>query len=221
MKNLILQHWRGPLNELTTLSLANIRTYANSIGADHRHVDDVYLEGHSSPCQKIIMLDEKWDDYDNVVMMDADMFTRKGMSENIFEHKGIGRHHGLQKDLRRNLCRRFPHLGDERYPYWGGSIYKLDRATRQRFRKLLNPVETLQFSNNYEDEGIMHRLAVLDKMLIDKDTYLERDMWNKSSFEPDVEDSYIIHIRPRVYKGRSLKRDKMENYKDLVERNIL
>jgi len=221
MKNIILQHWNGPQDELTRLSLDNINTYAIHCSADHRVVTGDYLKGHSAPCQKLIMLSAEFDEYDNVVMMDADMFTRTGLTKNIFDEPGIGRHYGLQQNLRRNLCRKFPLLGDERYPYWGGSIYKLDRATRQRFRKLLVPHETIQFSNNYEDEGIMHRLAVLDRMPIDGNTYLDKDKWNKSSFEPDVADSYIVHIRPRVHKGQSLKQPKIENYNDLVERGIV
>lgn len=225
-KNIILQHYTGTLGELERLSVENISAYAKFCDVDYQFVrGNVFHPSLSAPCQKLIMLDERWDDYDYVVMCDADMFTRKGLDKNIFtDDTGIGRHYGIQEHLVKGLAKRFPLMGDPKYPYWGGSIYRLSREVRQRLRKEIVEHEIIQFNNNYEDEGIMHRLAVRANMKVDENTYLTRDLWNKSSFEEDVEEGYIIHIRPKVKKtpGRPApKRPKIENYKALVERGIL
>lgn len=221
MKNIILQHYTGPLGELEKLSLENIRKYAEFCGAEHQLIrGNIFHARLSAPCQKVYMLDKHWDSYDNVVMMDIDMFTRKGLQENIFDVKGMGRHFGIQTHLVQKLAAKFPHLGNVKYPYWGGSIYKWDRATRQNLRQHLREDEIVQFHGNYEDEGIMHRLAVLAKMPITDETYFEDDSWNKSSYEPDVDTGKIIHIRPKAWIGGP-RRPKIENYRELVERGII
>lgn len=222
MKNIILQHWTGSLGELELLSMQNIMAYAEFCGAEHRLLQgDVFKPGLSAPCQKIHMLNEQFDEYDYVVMMDIDMFTRKGMTKNIFTYeKGMGRHHGIQKTLVEKLHQRFPMLGDPKYPYWGGSIYKLPREIRQRLRRHLQDHEVVQFSNNFEDEGIMHRLAVLEQLPVDEYTYMDRQQWNHSSFDSGVEDANIIHIRPKSAVGGP-KRPKIENYRELVKRGII
>ena len=87
MKNIILQHWSGELSELAILSSKSISEYAKMVGADYELVlGDQFTSMDVRPeLQKLLMLDERWDDYDNLVMVDADMFVRKGCSENIFE----------------------------------------------------------------------------------------------------------------------------------------
>ena len=78
MKNIILQHWSGELNELTKLSSKSISEYAEMVGADYELVlGDQFTSLSVRPeLQKLLMLDERWDDYDNLVMVDADMFVR-------------------------------------------------------------------------------------------------------------------------------------------------
>lgn len=225
MKKLILQHWTGPLGELEILSKANIEEYAKFCDADYHLIKGNVFRPHlSTPCQKMIMLDPMFDEYDMVVMMDIDMFTRKGNTMNIFnDDTGIGRHYGIQPHLRRNLFNRFPLLGDPRYPYWGGSIYRLSLEVRKRLRIHMNDYEMDHFNNNYEDEGIMHRLAVKAKMS-EEGAYLDDDKWNRSSFEENVEDGYIIHVRKKMKNtpGRpSPKQDKILNYRNLVDKGII
>jgi len=78
--------------------------------------------------------------------------------------------------------------------------------------------EMVQFNGNYNDEGIMHRCAVLSGYK--EKRYFDRAQWNYSSFDPDVDKANIIHIRPKVKQGGP-KRPKIENYKALVERGII
>jgi hypothetical protein len=66
----------------------------------------------------------------------------------------------------------------------------------------------------------MHRLAVRANMKVGENTYLKKDLWNRSSFQNDVDSGYIIHIRPKVTQGGP-KRPKIENYRQLVKQGIL
>jgi hypothetical protein len=60
----------------------------------------------------------------------------------------------------------------------------------------------------------------MEKLEETKDTYLDRQQWNYSSFDEGVEEAYIIHIRTKIKAGGP-KRSKLENYKALVERGLI
>ena len=78
MKNILLQHWAGDMDELTRLSVSNISKYAKHCDAEYRLLEGMLFNPKLSPqCQKLFMLDPLFDEYDMVVMVDADMFTRK------------------------------------------------------------------------------------------------------------------------------------------------
>lgn len=220
MKKIILQHWTGSLGELEKLSSANIKEYAEFCGADYKFLrGPVFNYSLASQSQKMHMLSEEWDDYDVVVMLDADMFVRKGSNANIFtDETGIGRHHVVQESLVKSIAAQYPLLCDANYPYWGGSAYRLEKDIRQEFRKHLHINEMIQFNNTYVDEGIMHRCAVLADYK--EKRYFDRQQWNYSSFEPTVAEANIIHIRTKVVQGGP-KRPKIENYKALVKRGLI
>lgn len=222
MKTLILQHWWGDLRELEELSMDNIQQYAKFCGADYQLLRGaVFNPNLKSECQKVYMLSEEFDDYDVVVMMDMDMFTRKGMTKNIFtDEKGIGRHYKVQPRLRESIANRLPQLCNPNYPYWGGSIYRLERDIRQRLRRHIDHNILRVFNTNMVDEGIMHHLATKERMLEDENTYMDRQQWNYSSFDEGVEEAYIIHIRTKVT-PEGPKRTKIENYRALVERGLI
>ena len=223
MKYLLLQHWDHPdrLGELEKLSKDNMMKYAKQCGADYQLITGTpFHPSLSAPCQKCHMISEEFDVYDVVVMTDLDMFTVPGIQENIFETTGYGRHYGIQEILVKGLKRRFPRLGDPSRPYWGGSTYRMPLDLRKRLRKHVREEEIIQFHNNLEDEGIFHRLAVLAKIPVDKDTYFDKDVWNRSSFEPELSGANFIHIRPKVT-PKGPKRPKIENYRELVRKGIL
>ena len=223
MKNIILQHWSGKLGELEKLSIENIEAYADWCGAEHRLLRGPVVDARLAPqSQKIYAFNEEFDDHDIVVMMDTDMFVRKGMTKNIFtDEKGIGRHYKVQPRLVKDLARRYPLLGDPSYPYIGGSIYRLEKEVRQKLRPHFHFNEMIQFNNSYHDEGIIHRAFVLAQLKADSNTYLDRQQWNCSSFDEDeIHDANIIHIRPKV-KPNGPKRPKIENYQSLKDRGII
>lgn len=227
MKNIILQHWAGPMNELVEKSTASIKSYAESIGSEYE-----FIRGYpfmpkiahklDAPCQKLIYLDEKYDEYDYVVMVDADMFVRKGCTANIFtDDTGIGRHTEIQRALRLNLIGLYPQYGDLDAPYWGGSVFRLSREVRQALRGALTEDIVMAFARRYHDEGVMHTLSnAVGMKHTDENVYLNGQLWNYSSFEPDVEKANFIHIRTKIT-PQGPKREKIENYRDLVKRGLI
>jgi hypothetical protein len=213
--NIILQHWAGEMSDLVWKSAANISAYARSIGAEYDFLEgDVFRSGLAPQSQKLYMLDEAWDAYDIVVMLDSDMFAVRGLAENVFDLEGTGMRTAHQDDVFRRCLRDHPRLSDARFAFWGGAIWRLTRERRQALRVHLNDREMREFNEDFHDEGIMHRLACLAG--IKQDRIPER--WCFSSYLPNPETAAMIHIRAKSEHG---KRTKLENYRDLVARGVL
>lgn len=223
-KNIILQHFDGELRELDLLSIKNIQSYANRIGAEYELIRGKPFNPElTAPCQKLQMLSTNYDQYDQVLMLDIDMFTVKNLSLNIFEQPGIGLHEETQTKLHNRLIKTFPSISSKDSPYWGGAIYKLNKDIRIKLRKQL--VTSHIWIKNYnklyffEDEGIMHSLATLAKIKIDKNSYLN-PKWCQGSFYLYPEQAYIIHIRTKM----SLfgpKQEKIKNYLTLKNAGVI
>ncbi len=221
--NIILQHFDGELRELDKLSMANIKDYAQMVGADYRLVKGKPFRKHlTAPCQKVYMLDEEWDEYDDVLMLDIDMFAVKGMKTNVFEEPGIGLYEEVQKRLHSKIAAMYPMIASTGTPYWGGAIYKMDRQTRKQLRRQLGGSES--WMNNYnqlyhfEDEGIIHTLAFKAGFQT-MEPYMDRK-WCQCSFLPNPKHAGFIHVRTKI-KPEGPKREKIENYRNLVERGVL
>jgi hypothetical protein len=226
MKYIILQHWSGEMNELSELSSHNISQYAKNIGVDYQLIrGDSFrpnLPKKHPPLQKLAMLNEEFDEYDMTVMLDTDMFARKGIKENIFtDVEGIGVHTGVQKNLAKHMKQILPHISNPEYCYWGGAIYRLTREQRILLRAGIKEDEIPLFcgKRNHGDEGLMHTLAVRAKI---KNCYIPDTHWNYPSFWDEPDKAAIIHIRTK-YKsdGKLKKREKMINYKELVKKGII
>ena len=218
--NIILQHFDGELRPLDKLSKENIEAYAKMVGADYELIRGKPFRSHlTSACQKVFMLDECFDKYDQVLMIDIDMFTTKGLKENVFDVPGIGLFEEVQQRWHTVLSNNFDNTG---YPYWGGAIYKMDRYARQTLRSGLGVDESwmLKYNQPYkcEDEGIIHELSVRTKYksLLPN---LERK-WCYCSFLPYPQTAYFIHIRTKISPDGP-KRTKMENYQELVDQGII
>lgn len=223
MKNIILQHFTGELRELDKLSIENIKKYASNIGAEYRLILGQVFRPHlTAPCQKVYMLNEEFDIYDNVLMLDIDMFVPSKMEKNVFKYPGIGLHEEVQRRLHQEITKKYPEISSIQYPYWGGAIYKMDRETRQILRCGLGGDESWMNNYNrrynYGDEGIMHSLAYKTK-LNPKDPYLDK-RWCQCSFLPGPEKAGFIHMRTKT-SPNGPKREKIENYKDLVQQGII
>ena len=223
MKNIILQHFTGELRELDKLSVDNIKEYAKHVQADYKLIlGQVFRKHLTSPCQKVFLLDKSFDEYDNVLMLDIDMFAPKNMNDNIFEEEGIGLYEDVQKRLHARLASEYPMIASKDSHYWGGAIYKMDLPTRQRLRKELGGNEGWMNNFNtpyhYEDEGIFHTL-VFRSGFKSKTPYLNR-RWCQCSFLPNPENAGFIHIRTKVT-PTGPKREKMRNYEELVQGGVL
>ena len=223
MANIILQHFNGNLRELDVLSVDNIKKYAKMVGAEYHLVTGKPFREHlTSPCQKVHMLDEEFDGYDQVLMLDIDMFAPINMKENIFDLPGIGLYADTQQGLHRRLAKQRPAVASINIPYWGGAISKLDNASRKKLRSGLGNDESwMDYYNkpyHYEDEGIIHTLA-FKTGYNPKDPYLD-DKWCQCSFLPNPEKAGFIHIRTKIT-PTGPKREKIDNYRGLVAKGIL
>ena len=233
MRGIILQHWAGPESRITELSSANISKYAEDIGAEYRFITGNPFRRLLMPnAQKLYMLDEEFDVYDMVVMLDSDMFTRKGMNENIFtDVEGVGRNTIRQLRRIKNLKTKREELRclvDERYPIWQGGVYRLTREIRQRLRKHINEDDLQAIAAEKQtgaDEVAMHRMAVLAKLGPKESYYFPDYKWNCSATRPlfHLRKAALIHLRnPNILLfGKALERQKMKLYRKLVLQGII
>ena len=224
MTNIILQHFDGNLRPLDELSMANIKEYAKMVGAEYKLITGRPFRRHlTSPCQKVHMLDEEFDGYDQVLMLDIDMFAPKGMTENVFDLEGIGLYSEVQNTLHRKIATTYPLFAKYSAPYWGGAIYKMNLEMRKRLRRNLGGNEGWMNSYNkayvFEDEGIMHTLANFEG-LTNQEKYILDKKWCQCSFLPNPEKAGFIHIRTKITPSGP-KREKIKNYQELVDKKIL
>lgn len=235
MKNLILQHYDGPMSEVAKLSTANIAKYAEKIGVEYKLIrgrpfmPKVQFHGKKAQTnQKLVVLSDQWDGYDDVVMLDADMFTVKGLKENIFDQKGIGicPDH-VQQNAWARMQNRFPQFSTGRHAYWSGSVYKLTKAQRKEMRRHMVPFEIQQIGNTvFADEGIMHRLAMLADYECVSDNILDHK-WSYCSYLPDpLKNGAIIHMRknmplPTGGKDHDNKCEKIDSYNRLLSEGVI
>jgi len=219
--NIILQHFDGDLRELDHLSIENMKQYAHMHGAEYQLVRGKPFREHlTGACQKVHMLSDHYDQYDQVLMVDIDMFAPKGMFTNVFGVEGIGLYAGTQQMLHRKIANTAG--GSMLYPYWGGAIYKMDLPTRKILREQLGGDESWmdQFNEAYkfEDEGIMHILAKKANFQPEKPYMHQR--WCQCSFLPNPEKAGFIHVRTKIT-PQGPKKEKIENYYDLKVKGIL
>lgn len=231
MKNIILQHFHpmrpkvieemenrgGKLPFIVEKSVENIKNYAHKLGAEYKLLDgEPFQKGLRAQCQKCAAINEEYDDYDTVVVLDTDKFVTTTCTENVFEAKGIAPFDDVHR-LRQlpAFCQEFPLLGNMKYPLWSGAIYVMPREFRQLMRAQINPSMRKVFEaispRPYVDEGIFHVLCHKAKFSLDE--YLD-EKWDYSSYLPNPEKANMIHIRHKP-------KTREENYKDLVKAGII
>tara|TARA_R110000787_G_scaffold18900_2_gene57296 strand:- start:27 stop:677 length:651 start_codon:yes stop_codon:yes gene_type:complete len=214
----------GPLRPLDKLSMANMQEYAKLVGADYELVTGrPFRRNLTGACQKVHMIEEKYDAYDQVLMVDIDMFAPIGMTENIFDLQGVGLYADTQVMLHRKILGHAPMFSSANHAYWGGAIYKMPKPLRMKLRRHLGGDESWMLPYNkayqFEDEGIMHTLAMLSGIRHTPEQYLARK-WCYCSFLPEVEKAGFIHVRTKIT-PQGPKREKIDNYNALVAEGIL
>jgi|TARA_R110000822_G_scaffold48453_3_gene127597 hypothetical protein len=222
MKNIIMQHYEGPnMPDYMIASVANINAYAERCGAEYKLLDGFpFSKQLNFICQKLAVLNEEYDEYDNIVIVDTDMYERKGQTENIFDVEGIGMRNELQTMLHKKLTQKYPLLTFENGPYWGGAIWKFTRAQRILLRNQIIENEMIPFNNDYNDEGIVHRIATLAGIKQEGTTLPGGFKWCHCSYRPGVEQAAMIHIRPKTTPEGN-KRPKEETWKKFIDRGLI
>ena len=218
MKNIILQHWTGELGPLELASKANMEKYAKQCGAEYELILGNQFRSWLSPqCQKLIMLDERFDKYEDVLMVDLDMFVVKNVKENVFHVPGVGLNSKVQKDIFKAMCKgkRYRSVADKNGPFWGGAFWKFTNEQRKQLRKFIVDSELKIFNNNFMDEGAIHRLATragLKQMDVPEE-------WCWGNCFPGYENAKMIHIRHK-FKYVGPKVPKLEVFQQLRKEGI-
>lgn len=211
MKNIILQHWNGTIGELEKLSIESMQQYAKYLGADYKLLTGKPFDSRwSNQLQKLAMFNKEFDEYDYTLMVDTDMICVKNLRDNVFDLPGIGMHTGYQTEIFEKFIKKFPHLSDRRYAYWGGAIYKMSLELRDKLRQQIRDEDLAQSPGNFHDEFYTHRLAMLAEIPQEPEPIpLE---WCYCSYRPEPKKAKMIHVRPRVKLGYREKKPKIENY---------
>jgi len=228
-KYLLLQHWTSVVDELGVLSKKVTKEYAKQCNAEYK-----FLEGnvfHPKLCpflQKMFILDKSFDNYDIVAMTDMDMFPRVGMTTNLFtEATGVGVcDEGNRRNAYARLLKRWPQYTSTKHPFWGGSIYRIEKhirvALRNQFKNLGPEWSMWNIRGSGVDEAIMHRCAMLANLPM-KNMHLSDD-WSRGHFHPEIKTAKFIHIRNGIRKpngDRLEKATKLENYYILKDKGLV
>ena len=228
MKYLVMQHYTGKMSKLAKLSKLNMQNYADMCNADYHLIEGNKFNpsyvGTKMPMQKMHMLNEEFDEYDIICMVDPDKFVVKNMTRNIFtQETGIGMcAEHVQKNAFSRMLRNFPKYSSKNNAFWGGAIYRLTREMRQKLRKHIDWTVFDDISNTpLVDEGSMHYLSVKANIK-QKETTLPQQ-WCWCSYRENPQLAYMIHIRSKMRIGNSVVRggDKYQSYLNLKDRGII
>jgi len=172
MTNIILQHWNGPMPEWAKLAEKTMRLYAATIGVDYELIRGNPIGEKYGPfSQKIHYLNEKYDKYDQVLMLDMDTIATK-QYDNVFERPEIGVLHdrAMQGPYANKISR--TSLGAPNLYVLGeflffGNFIKLKTAQRQILRQYLDwNLFEKEIRDQYSgDEIILHYLLHQSKLL--------------------------------------------------------
>ena len=181
MKNLIIQHWNGPLPLWAQKCKQSVADYAEQIGAEYQLLSgypfiappDKFEVKPWTVIQKIYMIDSVYDKYENVLMLDMDMMAiTRFPVDNIFNYEGIGRLHlKSMSGLNNSRSRLWPKLYKEGAPAFFGNCVKLTKEERVTLRSVCDKEEIINASNDGlppNDESIMHYLMHRSNVLKNK-----------------------------------------------------
>lgn len=235
MKNLILQHFEPfrdhflaeiersgkKLPWLVEKSVENISRYAEKLGAEYKLLDgEPFQKGLRGQCQKCCIINEEYDEYDTVVILDTDKFVTTTCTENVFEAKGIAPFDKIHRERQLpSFQAKFPILCNMDYPMWSGAIYVMPREFRQLMRKQINPAMREVFKQispeMFVDEGMFHVMCVKAKWRLDThpNGYLD-ERWDQSSYLPNPEKAFMIHVRHKP-------KNREDNLRDLMAAGII
>lgn len=162
MKNIIYQYWKGPLKPGVLASTKLMKLYADRIGADYRFDHNIEIASkvvnvpiYYEPANPII--DKSFDAYDNVALVDIDVFPVEGLSENLFDNIG---------DADAAICT------EPKQPYYR-SIYNVAGITTsndKRWTEILKRSWGVDYSFDDKDRPLVFNtgVVVISKSGLDK-----------------------------------------------------
>jgi hypothetical protein len=90
MRNIIYQYWKGPMKPGVRASTKLMKEYADRIGAEYRFDHNTEMASqlvdipiYYEPANPLV--DGFFDKFDNVALVDIDVFPVEGLTQNIFE----------------------------------------------------------------------------------------------------------------------------------------
>lgn len=172
MTNIILQHWAGTKPDWAIVAEKTIRKYADKIGADYELFTDYPVgKEHGANSQKLHFLNEKYDKYEQVLMLDMDIIATK-VCENVFERPEIGVLHdrAMMGPYATKISRTpasAPNLYKQGSHVFFGNFIKMNSEQRIKLREHLNwNLFEKEVTDHYSgDEIIMHYLLHKSKIL--------------------------------------------------------
>lgn len=213
--NIILQHWNGNMPEWAILAEKTVRLYAKKIGVDYELVKGMPIGAEHGPnSQKLIYLDPKYDQYDQVLMLDMDTIATT-IHSNVFDRPEIGVLHDRAMKGTSRTPSAAPLLYKKGAHVFFGNFIKLTCDQRIELRKHVNwKLFASAVVDHYSgDEIILHYLLHKSNILKGKkftdicmrcdgtsaqDIYFRSfDRWDKKfANQPEDSDSdaSIIHF---------------------------
>jgi len=184
MDNIILQHFDGKLPDWARAAEKTVSRYSLKINADYELITGMPCGDEAGPyAQKMHMLDEKYDGYEEVLMLDMDVIATN-IYANIFNIPQIGVLHSramIDPNKVRNQWHNNPLYKQSEFLFFG-SVIKLKREQRQELRKYLdwNYIISCKYNSkinynrpdfDFSDEIILHYLLHKSKILEGKSFY--------------------------------------------------
>ena len=93
MKNIIYQYWKGPMKPGVVSSTRLMKEYADRIGAEYRFDHNIEIASKTvnvpiyyEPANPLV--DNSFDQYDNVALIDIDIFPTENLKDDLFMLNG-------------------------------------------------------------------------------------------------------------------------------------
>ena len=190
-KNLILQHWNGDLPKWARIATLTVSDYADRIDADYELVRGMPMgDIHGPHTQKLVYLKDKYDCYEQTLMLDMDIVATKE-SANVFDIPYVGVLHDRAMKGASRTPGAAPTLFKLGKPVFFGNFIKLSVADRVKLRKVWDEEESFigeSVIDHYSgDEIVLHYLIWKSKIFDKKNAselcmrYDDDLMWRKQN----------------------------------------
>jgi len=187
MKNIIYQYWKGDLKPGVVYSTELIKKYAESIGAEYRFDHNKTIAGkicsvpiYYEPANPLV--DPYFDDYDNVALIDIDVFPVENLNENLFDQLD---------DEDAGICT------EPEQPYFRSvmDVAGITNANDMRWQSILNKKWKIKYSFDDKNRPMVYNTGVV--VISKKGLRKMKTEW--PSFQEYI-DLMNKNVSPRFYK---------------------